>query len=90
MDRIHHRALFCKSSSHYPNPGELLEERLGLGLSTPDQELMHRANECARWFSEQPWKRPRWLARLRSAAGNPLTAHLWPVVAPILARPASA
>jgi hypothetical protein len=90
MNRIQHSGIFCKASHRCPNPGELLEERLALGLGAPDQELMRRAGECARWFSEQPWKRPRWIARLRASAENPLTAHLWPVVAPILTRPASA
>jgi hypothetical protein len=80
---------FCKRTHRAPSPSEVLEERLKLGMSAPDQELFHRAETCGRWLREKPWMRPRCISRLRAAASGPLTMHLWPFIEPILLRSVS-
>jgi len=89
MGSIHRGFDICKPH-RAPSPGEVLEERLKLGMSAPDAELVHRAENCGRWLRSKPWMRGRWMPRLREAADSPLTAHLWPAVASILLRAGTA
>ena len=89
MDSIQYESDSCNPYRRWPSPAENLLERLLLGGAI-DAELRHRLQQCAAFFDEHPLARLGWTSRLREATRCPLTAHLWPVVAPILARPASA
>jgi len=69
------------------NPILSLQERLLLG-GEPDDELYHRANRCAEFFTEEPHDALLWKPKLKRAALSARSfwggCDLWGIVEPIL------
>lgn len=73
----------------HQHPGERLYDRLMLGFSDPDHELIDRAYAFRAWADENPLQALAWLPKLRRTGRLHITAQLWSAVAEIVeGRPA--
>lgn len=65
---------------HYPNPAEVLLERLNIGGSSPDDELYERAIRCGRFFKDNPAGKIIWKPILQATRRDSLTRPLWKAI----------
>lgn len=66
------------------HPGASLEERLGIGWTGPDEELINRAYSFMAWGYKHPWEALRWRQKFHQAKYSPLRAQLYAAIEPIL------